>query len=138
MDYIRIDYNKMTDDEFEDCLVAVVESLSAAQIVNLVGDELREKLNNEVLDKWAEDVGYERAKKGFLDAIEATRKHWRNIVPEKLGTSCPMCDLVDGDCDTCPVIRECEELTSLHPDKSLEELRERVFQEIERIKEEVS
>ena len=138
-DYIRVDYNGMTNDEFEDYLVAVVESLSAAEIVNLVGDELQEKLNNEVLDKWAEDVGYERAKKKFLDALEATKKHWENVTArQQIGHPCPLCELVKGNCRVCPVQRECDELVSNEPDMSLEQLREYAFQEIERIKEEVS
>ena len=50
-------YSLLTDDVFDGILENQVASLSAAQLLAIPGiyEILREELNNDVLDSWAED-----------------------------------------------------------------------------------
>ena len=52
-----MDYSKMTQDDFMNHLVKVVEDMNPIQILAVPGvyEVLSETLNNEVLDSWAAD-----------------------------------------------------------------------------------
>lgn len=53
--YVDIDYDECTDEEFDVILAELVGKMSAKQILSYgdVNAELREELNNQVLDVWA-------------------------------------------------------------------------------------
>ena len=55
----------MTDNEFDGILESIVDGLTAAQILAIPGiyEVLREELNNDILDTWAE----QNPEKAFTD-----------------------------------------------------------------------
>jgi hypothetical protein len=53
---MKISYSKMTSEAFDETLHAMVQDMSADEILGIgsVREILQEELNNEVLEKWAE------------------------------------------------------------------------------------
>lgn len=51
------DFSKMTDDEFDSILTQIVGQMNGGQVLSYPGvyEVLREELNDDVLDKWAND-----------------------------------------------------------------------------------
>lgn len=50
-------YAKMTDDEFDAILAAILDKMDGASILQIPGvySEIAEHFNNEVLEKWEQD-----------------------------------------------------------------------------------
>jgi len=51
------DYSKMTDEDFAETLVKILDEMPASEIIAIgnVYSDFAEELNNDVLDRWAED-----------------------------------------------------------------------------------
>lgn len=87
------DYSQMTEDDFRTILEEIVDGM-LSPVLLAIGDVesiLREELNNEILDKWAEANPDKALPKEIKEAIESVRKLSRGALEQILETASIQC-----------------------------------------------
>lgn len=122
----KIDYSKCSDADFDRILQDVVGDMSALEIlafgdVNMI---LREELNNEVLDRWAQEQGFDEDDEDdevedlkFSSANQALQ-HFADITGKKIK--------IASSNELLKIFMERDDMTEQEAKELIEELKERV------------